>query len=81
MFSSFMINTWIVSTIVAAVAGVVGFFVVVRGSAFAAHTLPLGAFPGAAAANLLGVSQFLGLADFWGLGRCRDLPAWSPRTT
>lgn len=68
MFSSFMINTWIVSTIVAAVAGVVGFFVVVRGSAFAAHTLPLGAFPGAAAANLLGVSQFLGLAVFSGLG-------------
>ena len=68
MFSSFMINTWIVSTIVAVVAGVVGFFVVVRGASFAAHTLPLGAFPGAAAAHLLGVSQFLGLAVFSGLG-------------
>ena len=67
MFSSFMTNTWIVATIVAAVAGVVGFFVVIRGSAFAAHALPLGAFPGAAAAHLLGVNQLLGLIVFSGL--------------
>lgn len=67
MFSSFMTNTWIVATIVAAVAGVVGFFVVIRGSAFAAHALPLGAFPGAAAAHLLGLNQLLGLIVFSGL--------------
>ena len=37
MFSSFMVNAWIVGTIVAVVSGAVGFFVVARGSSFAAH--------------------------------------------
>lgn len=64
MFSSFMINTWIVSTLVAVVAGMVGFFVVLRGSSFAAHALPLGTFPGAAMANLLGINQLAGLIAF-----------------
>jgi zinc/manganese transport system permease protein len=68
MFSSFMVNTWIVATIVAAVAGFVGFFVVIRGSSFAAHALPLGTFPGAAAASLIGVNQLFGLIAFAGLG-------------
>lgn len=68
MFSSFMVNTWIVATIVAVVAGYVGFFVVIRGSSFAAHALPLGTFPGAAAANLLGVNQIFGLIVFAALG-------------
>ncbi len=63
-----MINTWIAATLVAAVAGVVGFFVVIRGAAFAAHALPLSAFPGAAAASLLGVHPLLGLLVFSGLG-------------
>ena len=36
MFSGFMTNTWMVATIVAVVAGVVGFFIVLRGSAFVA---------------------------------------------
>src|SRR5262245_41371624 len=68
MFSSFMINTWIVAAIVAAVAGIIGFFVVIRGSSFAAHALPLGTFPGAAPAHLIGVSQLFGLIVFSGLG-------------
>jgi len=68
MFTSFMANTWIVATIVAAAAGCIGFFVVIRGSAFAAHALPLGAFPGAAAATLLGVNTLYGLILFSGLG-------------
>ena len=68
MFSSFMANTWIVATIVAATAGFIGFFVVIRGSAFAAHALPLGAFPGAAAATLLGINTLYGLILFSGLG-------------
>jgi len=50
------------------VAGVVGFFVVIRGSAFAAHALPLGAFSGAAAAGLVGASTLLGLVVFSVLG-------------
>jgi len=61
MFASFMINTWLVATVVAVVAGCVGFFVVARGASFAAHALPLGAFPGAAAASLFGVDPLLGL--------------------
>jgi len=68
MFSSFMINTWIAATIIAAVAGVVSFFVVIRGSAFAAHALPLGTFPGAAAASVLGINPLIGLLVFSGLG-------------
>ena len=68
MFAGFMINTWWVATIVAPVAGVVGFFVVLRGSAFPAHAIPKGAFAGAAGASLLGVSTLLGLAVFSLLG-------------
>ncbi len=64
MFSSFMTNTWIVATIVAVIAGVVGFFVVLRGAAFPAHALPNSAFAGAAAANLLGISALIGLGAF-----------------
>ncbi|QAY96403.1 metal ABC transporter permease [Methylovirgula ligni] len=68
MFDDFMINTWIAATLVASVAGVIGFFVVIRGASFAAHALPLSAFPGAAAANLLGINPLIGLLAFSGLG-------------
>jgi zinc/manganese transport system permease protein len=64
MFSSFMVNAWEVSGIVAVVAGVVGFFTVMRGSAFAAHAIPNGAFAGAAGAILVGASTLLGLGVF-----------------
>ena len=64
MFSSFMVNTWTVATIVAVVAGAVGFFVVLRGSAFVADALPTGALAGAAGASLIGVSTLAGLAVF-----------------
>jgi len=68
MFSSFMINSWIVASMVAVVAGVTGLFVVIRGNTFAAHTLPLGTFPGAAAATLIGVNELWGLIVFSALG-------------
>jgi zinc/manganese transport system permease protein len=68
MFSSFMENAWIVATMVAVVAGIVGFFVVLRGNTFAAHALPLGTFPGAAAAGFLGVNELWGLVGFAVLG-------------
>ena len=45
MFSGFMVNAWIVATIVAIVAGVVGFFVVLRGSAFVATRSPTARSP------------------------------------
>jgi zinc/manganese transport system permease protein len=68
MFSGFMVNTWTVATIVAVVAGIVGFFIVLRGSAFVADALPTGAFAGAAGASLIGVSTLIGLGAFSLLG-------------
>ena len=64
MFSGLMLNAWESASIVAVVAGVVGFFIVLRGSAFAAHALPNGAFAGAAGASLIGVDAVVGLAVF-----------------
>jgi zinc/manganese transport system permease protein len=64
MFSGFMSNAWEVATMVAVVGGVVGFFVVLRGSAFPAHAIPNGAFAGAAGANLIGVNPLIGLGIF-----------------
>ena len=68
MFSGLMLNAWESASIVAVVAGVVGFFIVLRGSAFAAHALPNGAFAGAAGASLIGVDAIAGLAVFSILG-------------
>jgi zinc/manganese transport system permease protein len=68
MFAGFMMNAWTTATIVAVVAGVVGYFVVLRGSAFPAHAIPKGAFAGAAGASLLGISTLVGLAVFSLLG-------------
>jgi zinc/manganese transport system permease protein len=68
MFSGFMVNAWIVASIVAVVAGLVGFFTVLRGSAFVAHAIPNGSFAGAAAASLVGVSTIAGLGAFALLG-------------
>jgi zinc/manganese transport system permease protein len=64
MFSGFMVNAWEIATIVAIVAGVVGFFVVLRGTAFPAHAIPNGAFAGAAGANLIGINPLIGLGVF-----------------
>src|SRR5712691_2001 len=68
MFGAFMMNAWITATIVAVIAGVVGYFVVLRGSAFPAHAIPKGAFAGAAGASLLGINTLIGLAVFSLLG-------------
>jgi len=64
MFSGFMTDTWVAATVVAVVAGVVGFFTVMRGAAFVAHAVPNGAFAGGAAASLLGLNPILGLGVF-----------------
>jgi zinc/manganese transport system permease protein len=68
VFSGFMVNAWTVATIVAVVAGIVGFFAVLRGSAFAAHAIPNGSFAGAAGAALIGVNALIGLGVFSFLG-------------
>lgn len=59
-----MTNAWLSGTIVAALAGAVGFFVVLRGASFAAHAIPNGAFAGAAGANLIGWNPLVGLVSF-----------------
>src|SRR6202044_3376179 len=64
MFTGLMLNTWIAATAVAVIAGVMGFFAVLRGSTFAAHAIPNGAFAGAAGADLLGLNPIVGLAVF-----------------
>ncbi|MCY0893587.1 MAG: metal ABC transporter permease [Acidibacillus sp.] len=61
---SYMINAWLGATIVAIIAGFVGFFVVLRGTAFVAHALPKGGFAGAAGAALLNQNTELGLILF-----------------
>jgi zinc/manganese transport system permease protein len=69
MFAAgFMMNAWATATIVAVVAGVVGYFVVLRGAAFSAHAIPKGAFAGAAGASLLGINTLVGLGVFSLLG-------------
>lgn len=64
MFASYLMNAWEAASVVAVVAGMVGFFTVLRGSAFAAHVLPNGAFAGAAGAVLIGANTILGLGVF-----------------
>jgi zinc/manganese transport system permease protein len=64
MFSALMLNTWIAASVVAVIAGITGFFAVLRGSTFAAHAIPNGAFAGAAGASLLGINVIWGLAVF-----------------
>ena len=63
-----MMNTWAAATVVAVVAGLVGIFVVIRGASFAAHALPLGTFPGAAAASVLGLNLVACLLAFAVIG-------------
>lgn len=63
-----MVNAWIVATVVAVVSGLVGFFVVLRGSSFVAHAIPNGSFAGAAGAVLVGVNTLVGLGVFALLG-------------
>lgn len=68
MFASYFLPAWEAATIVAVVAGIVGFFTVMRGASFAAHALPNGAFAGAAGASLIGANTLLGLGTFAMLG-------------
>jgi zinc/manganese transport system permease protein len=60
----FMQNALLAGTVVAVMAGAVGYFIVLRGQSFAAHTLSQVGFPGAAAAVLLHASPLLGLLVF-----------------
>ncbi len=56
----FMVNAFRAGTIVAVVAGAVGWFMVLRRQSFVGHTLAVVSFPGAAGAIWLGLSATLG---------------------
>ncbi len=65
MFSQpFMQNALLAGSIAALLAGLVGFFVVLRGVSFAAHALGQIGFAGAAGAVLIGASPLWGLVVF-----------------
>jgi zinc/manganese transport system permease protein len=60
----FMRHAFEAGTIIAIVAGVVGYFVVLRKSSFAAHALSHVGFTGAAGAVLIGLTPLFGLLAF-----------------
>ena len=60
----FMVNAFRAGSIIAVVAGLIGWFMVLRRQTFAGHTLALLGFPGAAGAVLVGVSAFAGFYTF-----------------
>ncbi|HEV2579623.1 MAG TPA: metal ABC transporter permease [Ktedonobacteraceae bacterium] len=60
----FMRNAFLAGTIIAIIAGTVGYFVVLRGLAFASHTLANIGFAGAAGAVLIGLQPVYGLLVF-----------------
>ena len=64
----FMVNAFEAGTIIAIVAGIIGYFVVLRRSAFATHALGHVGFSGAAGAVLLGVNPVYGLLLFTSSG-------------
>src|SRR5947208_16911382 len=64
----FMQHALEAGTIVAVIAGIVGYFVVLRRSSFAAHALSHIGFAGAAGAVLFAVNPVYGLLLFTGVG-------------
>lgn len=56
----FMVNAFRAGTIVAVLAGAIGWFMVLRRQSFAGHTLAVVSFPGAAGAILIGISASVG---------------------
>jgi zinc/manganese transport system permease protein len=64
----FMVNALLAGSIVAVMAGLVGWLMVVRRQTFAGHTLSMMAFPGASGAALIGVPAAWGYFAFCGAG-------------
>jgi len=60
----FMVNAFAASGIVAVLAGIVGYFLVMRGQTFAGHALSHVGFTGATGAVLIGVSPLWGMVGF-----------------
>ncbi|MFC4034715.1 metal ABC transporter permease [Streptomyces polygonati] len=60
----FMVNAFRAGTVVAVLAAVIGYYMVLRRQSFAGHTLSAVAFPGAAGATLAGVAPLYGYFTF-----------------
>ncbi|MGH9069241.1 MAG: metal ABC transporter permease [Acidimicrobiales bacterium] len=60
----FMVHALLAGAVVAVTASLVGWFVVLRRQVFAAHSLSVVAFPGAAGATLVGISAGYGFFAF-----------------
>ena len=60
----FMLHAFQAGTIVAIIAGTIGYFIVLRRSSFAAHALSHAGFTGAAGAVLMGINPIFGLLLF-----------------
>jgi zinc/manganese transport system permease protein len=60
----FMVNAFLAGTVVAIVAGLVGWFMVLRRQSFAGHTLAVVGFPGASGATLVGIAPTFGFFGF-----------------
>src|SRR5579864_1101782 len=60
----FMVNAFTAGTVVAITAGAIGYFVVLRGSSFAAHALSHIGFAGATGAVVLAINPIFGLLAF-----------------
>jgi zinc/manganese transport system permease protein len=60
----FMLHAFQAGTVVAIVAGMIGYFIVLRRSSFAAHALSHVGFTGAAGAVLIGINPIFGLFLF-----------------
>lgn len=74
----FMINAFAASGIVAVLAGIVGYFLVLRGQTFAGHALSHVGFTGATGAVLLGISPIWGMVGFT-LAACIGMGALGER--
>lgn len=64
----FMVNALVAGTIVAVMAGSIGWFMVLRRQTFAGHSLTVIAFPGASAAVLAGLPVAVGYFTFCAVG-------------
>lgn len=77
----FMRNAFLAGAVAALMCGVIGWFAVLRGETYAAHTLATVAFPGASGAVYLGLAPLVGYFGFAvaGAGLIAWLSPWGPR--
>jgi len=70
----FMRNAFVAGAVAAVMCGAIGWFAVLRGETYAAHTLATAAFPGASGAVYLGLAPLVGYFGFAVVGA--GLIAW-----